>query len=250
MANARGLADPRLPNPDLPPSAITMKARLVIATPHARYATVAKRLRDDGHDVMEITRRDQLSVQALEAFAPDLVFFPHWSWKISSDIHRRWPAIVFHMTDLPFGRGGSPLQNLVRRGIDHTQLSALRCEDGLDEGPIYLKRPLSLLGSAEEILLRAAALIAEMIVEIVREAPPPQPQRGEPVLFTRLRREDGDLARARSLTELFDMVRMLDGDGYPPAFIEVGPFRLEFSRASLKPDAMIADVVFRRREDE
>ena len=55
------------------------------------------------------------------------------------------------MTDLPFGRGGSPLQNLITRGISKTKISALRCNEEIDAGPIYLKRPLSLHGSAEEI---------------------------------------------------------------------------------------------------
>ncbi len=55
------------------------------------------------------------------------------------------------MTDLPYGRGGSPLQNLIQRGHTSTMLTALRCGAGLDTGDVYLKQPLSLHGSAEEI---------------------------------------------------------------------------------------------------
>ena len=72
------------------------------------------------------------------------------------------------MTDLPFGRGGSPLQNLIERGIYETKLSALRCCKELDGGDIYLKRPLSLWGTAEEIYLRAAELTKEMMIETVK----------------------------------------------------------------------------------
>ena len=60
------------------------------------------------------------------------------------------------MTDLPYGRGGSPLQNLIIRGHRDTQLTALKCEENVDEGPVYAKTPLSLSGSAEEILARGA----------------------------------------------------------------------------------------------
>jgi hypothetical protein len=35
---------------------------------------------------------------------------------------------------------------------------------------------------------------------------------------------------------------MLDGEGYPPAFLEVGKLRLEFTRASRKVGAVVADV--------
>lgn len=82
------------------------------------------------------------------------------------------------MTDLPFGRGGSPLQNLIVRGINETQLTALRCVAALDAGPIYMKRRLSLFGTDEEILLRASKLTEEMIESIVSEQPTPQPQVG------------------------------------------------------------------------
>ena len=67
------------------------------------------------------------------------------------------------MTDLPFGRGGSPLQNLVERGIYETKVSAIRCCKELDGGDVYMKKPLSLWGTAEEIYLRAAELTKEMM---------------------------------------------------------------------------------------
>ncbi len=35
---------------------------------------------------------------------------------------------------------------------------------------------------------------------------------------------------------------MLDGEDYPEAFIETEHFKVEFSRASLKPDGIIADT--------
>ena len=47
------------------------------------------------------------------------------------------------MTDLPYGRGGSPLQNLIVRGHKHTMISAIKCVKELDAGPIYLKKPLT-----------------------------------------------------------------------------------------------------------
>ena len=42
------------------------------------------------------------------------------------------------MTDLPFGRGGSPLQNLIVRGYKETMLSAIKCVGEVDAGPIYI----------------------------------------------------------------------------------------------------------------
>lgn len=226
-----------------------MKSRIVLAKPHRRYRPLAERLRALGIEVLEVTGREQLDPQQLTAFAPDFIFFPHWSWKIPPEVHERFVAIIFHMTDVPFGRGGSPLQNLIRRGYRETKLTALRCVAALDAGPVYLKRPLSLFGTAEEIFMRAAALMEEMIVEIVTERPQPTKQVGEPVTFKRLGPDDGNLAGATSIEQLFDFIRMLDADGYPPAFVTAGPYRFEFSRASLTPGEVIADVRIRRDDD-
>ena len=75
------------------------------------------------------------------------VLVPHWSWIIPATIHERFEVVIFHMTDLPYGRGGSPLQNLIVRGHERTMISAIRCVEEMDAGPVYLKRELSLHGS-------------------------------------------------------------------------------------------------------
>jgi methionyl-tRNA formyltransferase len=64
-----------------------------------------------------VTDPGDLAVEMLAALDPRYVFFPHWSHRIDSAIFERFECVIFHMTDLPFGRGGSPLQNLIARGI-------------------------------------------------------------------------------------------------------------------------------------
>ena len=195
----------------------------------------------------ELTRAS-LDRLAAQGKAPRYVFFPHWSHIIPEDIHGAFECVIFHMTDLPFGRGGSPLQNLISRGITRTKISALRCEKGLDTGPIYLKRDLSLEGSAEEIFLRADRIIEDMIVEMIEKEPKPQPQTGEPTLFKRRTPDMSNLKDAVSLDDAYDLIRMLDADGYPRAFLDIGPLRIEFSRAARKADGIAADAKITLRE--
>lgn len=230
---------------------MTNKTRIVLATPHRRYDSLESKLRSiNRYEVKRVRARDELTIDALDAFNPAFVIFPHWSWRIPDVIIDRYECVVFHMTDLPFGRGGSPLQNLVVRGVSTTQLSALRCDKVIDAGPIYLKVPLSTLGTAEEVFLRAAKLMLPMIVRIVDERIQPVVQIGESTVFERRRPEQGDLAKTANLEEIYDLIRMLDADGYPRAFINVGPIRLSFSRASLKSDAVVADVTIEWRDEE
>jgi methionyl-tRNA formyltransferase len=189
-----------------------------------------------------ISNPAEITIERLTELSPRYLFFPHWSHRIPADVFQKFECVIFHMTDLPFGRGGSPLQNLIVRGIYETQISALKCVEEVDAGPIYLKRPLSLHGDAEDIYLRASEIVESMIVEIIKTNPPPIAQVGEPTFFKRRRPEQGNLLDVESLGQAFDLIRMLDADGYPNAFINVGNVRLEFTRASRKADSISADV--------
>ena len=190
-----------------------------------------------------ISQKEDFTVERIGSISPVKIFIPHWSYIIPSAIFERYECIVFHMTDLPYGRGGSPLQNLIVRGLTATKLSALRVEVGLDTGPVYLKMDLSLSGTAEEIFVRVNKLVGKMIVEIIQNNLQPVPQEGDPVVFKRRKPEQSDMSGLEKLDETFDYIRMLDADGYPHAYIEKGEFRYEFTRASIKADgSIVADV--------
>jgi len=190
-----------------------------------------------------ISQKEDFTVERIGSISPVKIFIPHWSYIIPFIIFERYECIVFHMTDLPYGRGGSPLQNLIVRGLTATKLSALRVEAGLDTGPVYLKMDLSLSGTAEEIFVRANKLVGKMIVEIIQNNLQPVPQEGDPVVFKRRKPEQSDMSGLEKLEEIFDYIRMLDADGYPHAYIEKGEFRYEFTRASIKADgSIVADV--------
>ncbi len=190
-----------------------------------------------------INQRQAFTAARLAEIKPNKVFIPHWSYLIPDEIFTNYECIVFHMTDLPFGRGGSPLQNLIARGFERTKVSAIRVNEGLDTGDVYLQKELSLHGTAEEIFLRASKVIEQMIVEIIEQDLQSVPQQGEPVVFARRKPAEGNIVSLDSIEKVFDFIRMLDAEGYPKAFLEAGNFRFEFSRASLKSDqSIIADV--------
>jgi methionyl-tRNA formyltransferase len=191
---------------------------------------------------------DELTLERLDSLRPRYVFFPHWSWKVPDDIVDAFECVCFHMTDLPSGRGGSPLQNLIIRGHTETKISALRMTGGLDTGPIYLKRPLELVGRAQEIYECAANIIWDMVEEIVTKEPEPVPQHGEPSSFERRKPQQSVLPVTDDLPELYDHIRMLDAEGYPRAFVEYGALRLEFSHARVLDDVLEARVVIRRKD--
>lgn len=179
------------------------------------------------------------------------IFFIHWSHIVASDITQNYECVCFHMTDVPYGRGGSPLQNLIVEGRRSTKLTALRMTNELDAGPVYLKKDLSLEGStAEEIYMRAGGLSSAMILQIIAENPTPVEQVGRSKLFKRRTPKQSALPGDKPLVEIHDFIRMLDAEGYPKAYLEIGGLRIEFSRAGLYRGKVKADVSITLIEEE
>lgn len=210
--------------------------KIIIASHFGRNEKIREFLinKSSKFDVINIRSNSELSKENLTSLSPDWIFFPHWGSKIPESIFQKYKCVIFHMTDLPYGRGGSPLQNLIVREHKTTKLSAIECVSEMDAGDIYLKRDLSLLGTAEEILTRASKIMEEMIFEIVQKNIVPVKQQGEVINFKRRKKAESNIKDLTSLQQIFDYIRMLDAEGYPKAFIETENLRLEFSSADLK----------------
>ena len=144
----------------------------------------------------EITRKEDLTPEKLNSYGPlDYVFVPFWSWYIPPSIYENWEVVIFHMTDLPYGRGGSPLQNLIVTGHKETMISAIRCVKEIDAGPIYMKIHLPLHGTADEIYNRADVIIRRGMIPYIPNHKP-TPQEGEPTYFERWNCTKEDVLRA------------------------------------------------------
>ena len=188
-----------------------------------------------------IGSKEELTIRNLDALQPKKIFFLHWSWMVPQDIVDRFECINFHMTDLPYGRGGSPLQNLILRGHAETKLTAHRMTTEVDAGPVYLKETMSLEGTAREILERSGMLAAQMIGTIVRENPAPKAQTGTVVLFERRTPEMSEIPANLTPKERYDFIRMLDCEGYPAAFEIIDGIRVEYRNARLHNGRLEAD---------
>ncbi len=198
------------------------------------------------HLFFSINDKYDLNLSYLKNIDPKYIFFPHWSFIIPEEVYSNFNCVIFHMTDLPFGRGGSPLQNLIKRKVKHTKISAIKCVKELDAGPIYLKENLALSGSAQEIYKRASRIIVEMIKQIVASNIQPTEQVGEVVRFQRRKPHQSEISGISNLEDLYDHIRMLDADGYPLAFINRERINYQFSKAKLTDDGVLhAEVEFR-----
>lgn len=220
--------------------------RIIIATIKTWNIFNAKKLKEqyeNEHIIKIITEERDLIPDFLEKFQPDYIFFPHWSYIIPKNIYEKFICIVFHMTDLPFGRGGSPLQNLIIRGFNKTKISAIKVQTEIDAGPVYMKEDVSLEGNATEIFERISKIVFEkMIPCFFKEELEPVEQQGKPEYFKRRTLEESELNADMKISEIYNYIRMLDAEGYSNAFLNFGRYKLSFKNAKLCNGEILAEV--------
>lgn len=178
-------------------------------------------------------------LKKLKTISPDFIFFLHWRFKVPQKIISSYRCICFHMTDLPYGRGGSPLQNLIIRNKLSTKISAIVMTNKIDAGPILLKKELKLNGSAEEIYIRASNVMWKMIKFIVSSKKlSEKKQAGKITYFKRRKPKQSQLPKNLNEKEIYNFIRMLDAPGYPKAFIQYGKKVIILENASFKKNKL------------
>ena len=197
----------------------------------------------DNPDATALVTTPRALAEVFDYIRPDAMIFPHWSHHVSASMYNLVRCIGFHLGDLPQGRGGTPLQNLLVRGIYKTHLCAFKITEEMDAGPVYLREPVDLSeGSAEMIYQDLARRSLRMAEKILRDDVQPKPQVGRPTVWKRRTPEDSLIPKGLSVTGLYDYIRMLDAPGYPRAFMAAAGYRLTFSNARLTPTGILADV--------
>ena len=194
------------------------------------------------NDFFHFEKKEQLSRENLETIAPRFIFFPHWNWLIDEEIYKNFECIVFHTAPLPYGRGGSPIQNLILRGFNEAPVCSLRVDGTIDGGPIYLEDNVSLRGTLSQIFNRINNIINKQITEIIHNEIIPKEQKGEVATFKRLKALDNKIPSNLNLNEFYDRVRMLDHPEYPNSYIQYGILLIEFESCFLKGEEIRANV--------
>lgn len=191
-----------------------------------------------------IEKKHELNFEKLKKINPKYIFFPHWSFKVNNKISSTFNCIAFHETNLPYGRGGSPIQNLIIREKKSTFITAFRMNDKIDSGPYLLKRKLSLKGSAQDIYDKSAIIVFDMIKDIIKNNYDYKQQKGRPIYFKRLN-DNSLLSKNASLKYLYNKIRMLDAYTYPKAFIKIKNIKFEFYNVKMKKNSLKCSVTIK-----
>ena len=193
-------------------------------------------------EVFFISEPSELTRDFLAKINPRYVFFPHWNKIVSDNIYCNFECVAFHTAPLPYGRGGSPIQNLIVEGVIHAPVCALKMTSEVDGGPIYSKKEISLTGSLSDIFSRINNAVNELMLEIICGNPSLKEQTGDVRVFKRRKGTDNLIPPELTLNQVYDRIRMLDAEGYPRAYLETSNYRVEFDSACVDGDAVCSNA--------
>ncbi|MFO1328898.1 MAG: enoyl-CoA hydratase-related protein [Rubrivivax sp.] len=131
-------------------------------------------LRADGHELsLELDIADAVSLEAVEAFDPDLVLAPFLKRAIPEPIWSRRLTLVVHPGP-PGDRGPSALDHALLEGLRDWGVTVLQAAAGFDEGPVWAWQPCTLRAGAtkgssyrHEVVDAAVAAVRAALARVV-----------------------------------------------------------------------------------
>jgi len=191
-----------------------------------------------------ISDRNKLNI-SLNKYQIEEIFIIHWHYKIPKRIILKYKCISFHMTKLPYGRGGSPLQNLIIRNHKETYLSVFKTSFNFDSGDIFIQKKMSLKGSALQILTRCSKMCFRIIKRFEQNKLISKPQKGKIVNFKRISKKSSQINFNKNIKSIYDNIRMLDAPIYSKANLKIKNKIIEFKDSKLINDKIYAKIVIK-----
>ncbi len=174
----------------------------------------------DGHDVY-------LCYSSESVRRGDVCFLLSCTKKLKKEVlAKNKNNIVIHASDLPKGRGFSPIQHQIREGCDCIVLTVFEATEEIDAGPYYLKKDIALCGN--ELLVEIRDIIGRQIISLcdlyIRkvDAWKPIQQSGVPTFYNRLTKADDEIDIDKTIFELMNQFRASDFKRFPPFFVYQG----------------------------
>jgi len=149
----------------------------------------------------------------------------------------RGGCINVHASLLPRWRGAAPIQRAILAGDGATGVTIMRVEQGLDTGPMLLKRETRIdRKTSGELTDELAALGAEAVVAWLDKPTPPVPQPDEGVTYaSKIDKAEARIAWSRSADEIERQVRAFAPA--PGAWFEVSGERVKLLQADVGDNA-------------
>ena len=139
-------------------------------------------------------------------------------------------VLVLHESDVPLGRGWSPLAWQIIEGYNEIPVTLMECAHPVDSGNILIKRYPRFKGHElyDEIHARITQCKIEMIEAFLKNPDiPSTPQSGMPTFYRKRTPSDSRIDENTSISDNFNLLRIADPRF--PAFFEINGHRYEIT---------------------
>ena len=141
--------------------------------------------------------------------------------KIFKNLNYNDYNLVIHESDLPLGKGWSPLTWQVLEGKNEIPVTLFEAVESVDAGEIYAKEYLKLNGSEllPEIKDKQGKITIKLILLFLENFPMiGKKQVGKSTFYDRRKAEDSKLDINKSIADQFNLLRVCDNERYPAYF--------------------------------
>lgn len=146
----------------------------------------------------------------------------------------RLGCINVHASLLPRWRGAAPIQRAILAGDEQSGVTIMRMEEGLDTGPMLLKKSTSIgqYDTAGDLAHRLAYLGAEALIEWLTNPTPPVPQPDEGVTYAhKIDKAEARIDFTAGAVQVDRQIRAFSP--VPGAFFEVRGERIRVLQATI-----------------
>jgi len=199
-----------------------MKISIVVDNPRSWFVPFAEKLKEN---LGQFGTVDLLSDSKNIPHSNDVAFLLSCEKKVTSEMLMRSRSnIVVHASELPKGKGMSPLTWQILEGKNRIPITLFEAVEAIDAGPVYLREYVDFQGN--ELLHEMQNALGMKIMEMCEVFLSDWPQilsrgiaqNGEPSFYKKRTPDDSRLDPQKSLTEQFNLLRVVDNDRYPAFF--------------------------------
>lgn len=134
--------------------------------------------------------------------------------------------LVVHASDLPQGKGGTPLTWQILEGKNEITVCLLEAADKVDSGDIYFKEVINFNGGEllEELHAAVGSVTLNLVLRFIARYPhiKGDKQSGPESFYKRRFPKDSEVSIDKTLRDLFNNLRIADNEKYPVFFEHLG----------------------------
>lgn len=133
--------------------------------------------------------------------------------------------LVVHESNLPKGKGWSPLTWQIIEGANKIPVTLFEADNKVDNGLIYDQKHIELTGYEliDQIRYLQGKVTIQLILEFIQKYPNVKGirQSGKSTYYRKRELNDSELDVDKTIREQFNLLRIVDNERYP-AFFEIG----------------------------